>query len=489
MLFNSYILIFIMLPVSIIGYFLINKTTKYRLGLTYVLAMSFLFIGYMNIYYLLILIPSLLFNYLIAYLINGPVKNQICVRKLLLALGVIADVGILFFYKYYDFFVSSINEEFRLDIPTLQLLLPLGISFYTFQQISYIVDCYRDSSIKYGIVEYALFISFYPQFVQGPIVLQDELIPQFIDESKKSINYENVAKGLYRFILGLSKKVIIADNLALVVDGGYGKISSLNSVSTIVLMLSYTLQIYFDFSGYSDMAIGIAKMFNIELPENFDSPYKSKSIGEFWDRWHITLTRFFTKYIYIPLGGSRRGTARTYANIFIIFLVSGLWHGAEWSFLIWGGLHGVAMIIERVFKKASVKLPAFVSACITFIFVNIAWVFFRAPYTEPAVNLLGRLFCGGFNEISKYMYEPFDGTVEGALLCRMDILGITNVYPGILVLVFVLAMCAICILNVNSKELTARFTPNRRSLFVGIVLSAWCLISFGCVTNFVYWNF
>lgn len=232
-----------------------------------------------------------------------------------------------------DFFIENINSIFNASFELKNLLLPLGISFFTFQQLSFVIDNYKENIKEYSFRQYALFVVFFPQLIAGPIVLNNETIPQFEDKDKKKLSYENFAKGLMAFAFGLAKKVLIADSLENIVNYGFYNISGLGATNAIFVMLSYTMQIYFDFSGYCDMATGIAKMFNIDLPINFNSTYKSLSVTEFWKRWHITLSKFLRTYIYFPLGGNRKGTIRTYINLFIVFLVSGLWHGANYTFI------------------------------------------------------------------------------------------------------------------------------------------------------------
>jgi len=497
MLFNSYVFILILLPLSIVGYYLINRIGKSKLGLLYLLGISLWFIGYMNIKYLLVLIPSLLINYLIAYWMNHESQlGNFALRRLLMTAGVCFDVVTLLVFKYCNFFIDTVNDAFGSDIVAVKMIMPLGISFYTFQQITYLVDSYRDSETRYSFLDYSLYICFFPQFVQGPIMLQNELIPQFLDNSRKTVNYESMAKGIYRFVLGLAKKVLIADTLGLIVDGGYERISELNSISAIVLVLSYTLQIYFDFSGYSDMAIGIGWMFNIDIAENFDSPYKAVSIEEFWDRWHITLTRFFTRYVYIPLGGSRKGWARTYANVFFIFLLSGLWHGAEWSFVLWGVLHGIAMLIKRIMRQIKIELPKMLETVITFIFVNLAWVLFRADNTKDALHVIRQIFAGGFDRIIPIMCENFENTVEVGILCRLDVVGLNSAYPGIIVILFVIAITVICFTCKNTRErmngdgkANNIWQPSRIDTILIILIGVWSIISFSGITNYIYWNF
>lgn len=319
---------------SVAGYFCLNGLKRYRLGECFLLGMSLWFYGYFNICYLPIMLISILGNWGFSCLIAKNGKDKI--KKLLLFLAVAINIGSIFYFKYYDFFIDNINRLFKTNFNLLNLVLPLGISFFTFQQISFQIDHYREN-VKYDFLQYALFVSFFPQLVAGPIVTHDEIIPQFADRSRRTISLDNIGKGIISFTFGLSKKVLIADAIGNVANCGFSNIAGLDTTNAVLVMLAYTFQIYFDFSGYSDMAVGIGYMFNIELPSNFDSPYKSCSINEFWKKWHMTLTRFLRNYIYIPLGGNRKGRLRVYANIFIVYLFSGLWHGANWTFILWGG--------------------------------------------------------------------------------------------------------------------------------------------------------
>ncbi|WP_294665960.1 MBOAT family O-acyltransferase, partial [uncultured Fusobacterium sp.] len=248
---------------------------------------------------------------------------------------------------------------------------PLGISFFTFQQLSFIIDSYNEKSMKYDFLSYCLFVTFFPQLIAGPIVLPNEMLPQFEDKRNKLINYENMNRGLYMFSIGLAKKVIIADTIANFANVGFDKMETLNIVEAWMTSISYTLQLYFDFSGYCDMAMGIALMFNIVLPLNFNSPYKSANIQEFWKRWHMTLGRFMTNYLYIPLGGNRLGERKTLRNLFIVFMASGIWHGAGWNFITWGGLHGICILIHRVWKNSGRKMNKLLGWFITINLVNI----------------------------------------------------------------------------------------------------------------------
>lgn len=265
------------------------------------------------------------------------VKYVMAKRKMIFLIGLIFNLGLLGYFKYMDFFIENVNLIFKTDFTLRNILLPLGISFFTFQQISFITDVYKArGGITYSFLEYAVYVTYFPQLVAGPIVTHDMLVPQLQDENRKHINFDYMSKGIALFTLGLAKKVLFADIFGNYVNLAYRDVYGLNTLTAFFAMLAYTFQIYFDFSGYSDMAIGLGWMMNIDLPVNFDSPYKALSVTEFWRRWHMTLTAFFTKYVYIPLGGNRKGTIRTYINIFIVFLFSGLWHGAGWTFVLWG---------------------------------------------------------------------------------------------------------------------------------------------------------
>ena len=391
MLFNSYIFIFLFLPLTVAVYYFFNHIGKNEWAKMALIGMSLWFYGYYNISYLQIICCSVIVNYMVSRILLRC-RSATVYKKLILAAGVFFNIGLIFYYKYFDFFIANINAVFQQDFALRHIILPLGISFYTFQQISYVIDSYKGETEGYTFREYVLFVTFFPQLVAGPIVLHNEIIPQFRDSANLQIKYDNWNKGFVFFSLGLAKKVLIADTFGAAVDWGYSNIPLMGTLDAIIVILSYTLQIYFDFSGYCNMASGIALFFNIRLPENFCSPYKAKSVVEFWDRWHMTLNRFLKQYIYIPLGGSRKGNIRTYINIWIVFLVSGIWHGANWTFIVWGCMHGAANIFERMCGKTIGRIHKYVRQGVTFFFVNISWVFFRAASLAEAKEILSRLF-------------------------------------------------------------------------------------------------
>lgn len=489
MLFNSYIFIFVFFPLVLIGYYGLNYLKQYKLALGYVTCMSMWFYGYNSMEYLIMLILSILVNFSLVEAMSR-VKVQMS-RKVLFGFGLIWNLGVLFYFKYYDFFIENVNAALKTEFTLLELMLPLGISFYTFQQLSYVIDYYRGDCEKYSLLEYAMYVSFFPQLIAGPIVYHDELIPQLRKEENRRLNYENLSKGIYAFSLGLAKKVLIADTFSRIVTLGFDDIGDLNSPSALLVMVCYSLQIYFDFSGYCDMAYGIGYMFNVELPVNFHSPYKAYSIMDFWDRWHMTLTRFFTKYVYIPLGGSRKGSIRTYINVLITFLVSGLWHGANWTFILWGALNGIGSVIERwkISKVVLSKIPKAIRVCITFILVTFAWSIFRAEHIGQARRLWNQLFHGGFGEIYTPITEMFKELLEMKILYRIGFGGIITAYPGFFLVLFVVLVLLACFFMRNTQEKVKTMKYSYGNIITIVVLAVWSIMSLSEVSEFLYFNF
>lgn len=488
MLFNSYVFILQFLPIVWCSYFLLNRFGFYKIAQSVLIVASFVFYGYQDYKLCLLLLFTIGMNYCL-HLSLIKMDDSIW-KKAILTVGILGNIGLLFYYKYLDFTIETINSLFSTDFALRNIILPLGISFFTFQQISMLVDSSKPEMQKYGFIDYALFVSFFPQLIAGPIVLHQEMLPQFHDEEKKKIHYDNLVAGLEYFIIGLAKKVLVADSFARICDAGYENMSALNSYSTVLTILAFTLQIYFDFSGYCDMAKGLGKLFNIEIPINFQSPYKALTIAEFWKRWHNTLTRFLTQYIYIPLGGNRKGTGRTCINILIVFSISGIWHGADWTFLFWGVLHGVMQVIYRLGKKRFDKWPKWLLWLGTFSFVNIAWVFFRADYTKQPFFLLAGLFQGGAGWcISPMLTALCDNTVGMALLERFVDATILVWLQQVWVIVWFLFWTWVCVKLPSSHEIVER---KKRStgyfLFLGVIFT-WSFIWLSQLSKFIYFNF
>ncbi len=368
----------------------------------------------------------------------------------------------------------------------MHLVLPLAISFFTFQQISYLVDSYKGGTKEYDFLNYSLFVTFFPQLIAGPIVHHKEMMPQFADKSNSKINYNNIAKGLFIFSIGLFKKTVIADTFATWANAGFDTHATLNFIEAWATSFTYSFQLYFDFSGYTDMAIGLALLFNIVLPINFFSPYKATSIQDFWRRWHITLSRFLRDYIYIPLGGSREGKFRTYGNLMATFILGGFWHGAGWTFLFWGFLHGIALCLHRVWQALGFKLWTWLAILVTFIFVDITWVFFRAKSWDRALSILHSMF-----DLSNIVLPE---RVE-AKLGFLSSYGIhfgnwTNIGGSAKMLILAIIFGLILtFMFKNSMEMIDRFKLNYGTLLLTAFCLALSFLNMYKVSNFLYFNF
>ena len=383
------------MPAVILGFFLIAAKGQHQLALLWLVATSLFFYGWWNPAYLILLGGSISVNYAVGRALMTKRSKR------LLVFGLAVNLGLIGFYKYADFFIGFINQVSGSQVGALGLALPLAISFFTFQQIAYLVDVYRGKVDDRSFLRYVLFVTFFPQLIAGPIVHHSETMPQFARKGIFRIDWENFSVGGAIFIIGLYKKIVFADGMGIYANVVFNAADAGGSPDLIVAwggVLAYSLQIYFDFSGYSDMAIGLARLFGIRLPVNFNSPYKAVNISDFWQRWHMTLSRFLRDYLYFPLGGSRKGNPRRYANIMITMLLGGLWHGAGWNFIFWGGLHGVFITINHGWRwlrrawgqdTASSTMSGRAAArALTFIAVTITWVFFRAATWTGALAML-----------------------------------------------------------------------------------------------------
>jgi len=423
MLFNSYPFLLLFLPVTLIGYVIVGRTLGRAATFGWLVVASLFFYGWWNWYFLTLLLVSLLFNYAAGTWLSNLDKRR--PAKVVLGLSLAFNVGFLGYFKYANFFMENVSPLLGLDWTTKNIVLPLGISFYTFQKIAYLVDSYQGKTRGYGFRDFCLFVSFFPQLIAGPITHHGEIMPQFRKQDTARTHWDDWSVGLTLFAFGLAKKVLIADRLATYASPVFqvakqGAAFGLNEVWAGVL--AYTLQLYFDFSGYSDMAIGLARLFGIRLPMNFNSPYQATNIADFWRRWHVTLSRFLRDYLYIPLGGNRRGPARKYLNLFLTMLIGGIWHGAGWTFVIWGAMHGLLLLVYHAWNdlwnkheipntadkhqipntksQTNSKLQTPTSGernsvlglvlgrAVTFLAVVVAWVFFRAENVEAAKTLL-----------------------------------------------------------------------------------------------------
>ena len=482
MLFNSYLFLFLFLPLALAGYYLLNHFGRFRSATLFLLGMSLWFYGYANPAYLALIAASIAVNFALARVLNARPSRA------LLAGGILLNLAPLLYFKYCNFFLENLNAVFGCSFTLRAIVLPLGISFFTFQQIAWLVDSYRGQTHGYTWDEYALFVAFFPKLTQGPIALHGELIPQFRDPARRKASALCFSRGLYVFALGLFKKVILADTFGAAADWGFAGISGLSSLEALLVSFFYTFQLYFDFSGYCDMAVGIGLLFHIDLPQNFDSPYKALSIPDFWNRWHITLTRFLRTYIYFPLGGSRRGKLRTYCNILIVFLASGLWHGASWTFILWGLLHGVLNCLTRIFKKQWEKLHVVTRWFFTFMAVDLLWVMFRAGSIADAFSFYRELFRWSSFTIDNELLYHFNLKEFVWLGQALPLLGqIVNHIPGFYMWLF-LSVSFFNVLNLrNNREL--EFKPTAARSLLTALLLVWSIVSFSGVSTFLYANF
>lgn len=474
MVFSSYIFLFAFLPLVLGGYYLLSRVKKTIWQRLFLIGASLYFYGYFNPSYLVIIVVSILANYILAY---GMSRSKGAAGTVFFWLGVLFNVGLLGYFKYRDFFVENINALFHTSLILKRIALPLGISFFTFQQLSFLVSIRKGEEVLERFDDYCIFVLFFPQLVAGPIVLYSEMIPQFKDETRRYWNWDNAAKGAYIFAIGLFKKAVIADTLALFADTGFSA-SSLGFCAAWATALSYTFQVYFDFSGYSDMAVGLGKLFNIDIPFNFRSPYQSESIGVFWRRWHITLGRALQSYIYFPLGGSREGKLKTYRNLLITFLVSGLWHGAAWTFVLWGLLHGLFNALERVFSKPLSHVPHTLRVLLTFFIVNALWVLFRAEsFQNAAMVYRGMVVFSSFS------------LLQVGTLAIDGFVGVPLVLNTGYVLTVLLVLALVCFRAKNSCHMLEDFTCRRSLLWLTAVLFCIALVHLSRESVFIYFNF
>ena len=473
MLFSSIPFVFLFLPVSLAGYFICAKVFPSTGKMVWLALCSVFFYAYWRIDYLPILLGSITLNFAIATFIQTQTaqrKDKDTVAFILLLTGIALNLGLLGYFKYFDFLIETTNAAFGSQIQPLELVLPLAISFFTFQQIAYLVDSYRGVVARSSFLNYFVFVTFFPQLIAGPIVHHKEMMPQFLRKTLGVLRWKNLLAGLIIFSLGLFKKIVIADQLAIYADQGYADHTNLTVMDAWVTTLSYTFQLYFDFSGYSDMAIGAARMFGIKLPLNFFSPYKSQSIQHFWRRWHMTLSRFLREFVYIPLGGNRHSEVRTNTNLLATFVLGGIWHGAGWSFIVWGAIHGIAIVICRSFRKLGIALPRALNWALTFLTVHLAWVFFKAHDLPQALSILKTLFGVNSSQANRPSHVVITDNDTAAL--------------------FLIAAFLIVLLLPNTSEFTRNIQPTMKTIFVAILFGIACTLMLASSSEvFLYFNF
>ena len=541
MVFNSFPFLFAYLPVVLIAFWVSRRYLETKWVDLCLIVASLIFYGWNYPKCLPVLLGSLIVNYVWGCLLykdltkepkttkkkiagktvektGSELNNSVRKRKCILGAGIVLNVAVLSFFKYARLLPAFQGME--VDAP--------GISFFTFTQIAFLVETYRGNIVPMGMREYGLYVSFFPKLMQGPIMLPEDFQAQRGDEKateehKKRTRavfknfalrstqtkdewWEKLLRNVILISLGLFKKVILADTLGQAVATGFESVSALNAIDAWVVMLSYTLQLYFDFSGYCDIAMGVAAFFGYDLPLNFDSPYKAVNIMDFWKRWHKTLTDFLTKYVYIPLGGNRKGTFRMYVNFLIVFFVSGIWHGAGWQFVVWGMMHGVLYAITRAVsgrgKDNNVRTEADsgrihrmlrglshgVSVLLTFLYVNVAWVFFRASSVKEGVRFLHRLVRGGAGKVSRTIAEAFNLDEFWYVIKVFHLDRSSNSYFYVMVLFLIVCLLLIWV-TPNAVQIAKKCKLNVGMILLAAVLFVWSVISFSGVSTFLYFNF
>jgi D-alanyl-lipoteichoic acid acyltransferase DltB (MBOAT superfamily) len=509
MLFNSYVYIFIFLPVTLAGFFLIAGRVHRRVAVVWLVGASLFYYSWWNPVYVGLIVGSMLFNYAVGLQLESRSK-AIKFRKGLLIFGIAVNLGLIGYFKYANFFIDNINVALETNFHLNKIILPLAISFFTFQQIAYLMDAYRRETREYNFIHYFLFVTFFPQLIAGPIVHHKEMIPQFVQQKIYKPSAKNFASGITIYAIGVFKKIALADEVAQYASPLFTVAEKGNQLITFfdawAGALAYTLQIYFDFSGYTDMAIGSALMFGIRLPLNFNSPYKSLNIIDFWRRWHMTLSRFMKDYLYVPLGGNRVSTARMLFNLMVTMLLGGLWHGAGWTFVIWGALHGFYLVInhgwrilrEKVFVQELTQssFPGkAISVMLTMFAVTVGWVVFRAETIEGASRVLQGMLGVNGTEVPNVF-----ANIHPVLTSLLHKLHINTVVGSGIVFTtkwtIILLMTAILFLPNSTQHVNKIFTNNklsRKKLFANAALTCvmitWAVLAINRPSEFLYFQF
>ena len=485
MQFNSFIFILVFMPLTLIFYFGANKINC-LLGKICLIIAGVVFYIYADIKTVFVIGFSLGVNFFFAKRIEWARKQKSC-PYFLCFLPVLINIVLLFYFKYANFLLKNINEIFSSDFSLRKLILPIGISFYTFQQIAYVVSLYKGEIQKVDLVDYLLYILYFPKLLMGPLMEPSDFLKQINDRALKKLDWDNLACGIQIFSFGLFKKMMLADVFEKAVSWGYSNMEITTSVDWLLIMLFYTFEIYFDFSGYSDMAVGSSLMLNITLPINFDSPYKALSVRNFWKRWHISLTAFFTKYIYIPLGGSKKGKIFTYMNTIFVFLISGIWHGANWTFILWGVLYGVFMVLDRVFEKMESKIWKPIRWGITFFIINILWLLFRSDSIKQWGSILKIIGTCSNTGISGGLMNQFV-LPESTFLTHIFHLGFWTGHIGkFWMLLFIVGAGGICFLPENNYNNLRKISM--LSMILSVISFIWAFICLSGESVFVYFNF
>ena len=516
MLFNSYIFLFVFLPLTLGGFFVLGRRDR-NAAATWLALASLVFYGWWDVRYVPLLLASIVLNYLCGMRLRAAPQPS---KKRWLVLAIALNLALLVYYKYAGLFVGSLAALTGLDLAIANIVLPVGISFFTFTQIAFLVDTYQGKVRESRFIHYLLFVTYFPHLIAGPVLHHKEMMPQFADPRSYAPSLSNFAVGATIFLIGLAKKVLIADNLAPNANALFGDAGDPSLLVAWGGVLAYAFQLYFDFSGYSDMAIGLSRLFGVRLPLNFDSPYKARNIAEFWRRWHMTLSRFLRDYLYIPMGGSRHGNGRRMFNLMTTMFLGGLWHGAGWNFAIWGTLHGLYLVAHQLWSAlvlrmgwgsrggAPGRMARTLSVGLTFAAVCYAWVFFRAPDLPAALSIIAGM-SGGHGVALPEAIASRLGPLQ-ALLAQA---GVGTYLGGASLFVetwlWVAGAGALVLLFPNTQEIVRRFDPaldfdgagvhrsalawtwrpSRGYALLAGVLATACLLSLNRPTDFLYFQF
>lgn len=485
MLFNSYLFIFLFLPFTYLIYYksITRKITSKKNILIFLITCSFLFYSYWELNRIFILFLSLLVNYFFGKAIIR-IKNN---KKKLLILGIFFNLSVLIYYKYKNFFIISFTKLINVNPEIDQIILPLAISFFTFQQISYLVEIYKNKIKNPNLLHYLFFITFFPHLIAGPMVLYNQISNQLKNNKILKLKFNNINFALCIFFIGLFKKTVLGEEFGYWANIGYNKsVDNLTLIESWQTSLAYSLQIYFDFSAYSDMAYGLALLFNIRYIQNFNSPYKATNIQDFWRRWHISLYIFFKRYIYLPLGGNKRGQLRTVFNIFLTFLLCGLWHGASWMFIMWGAIHALGLIFYRFFLLTKIRINNIFSCFITFNFVNFSWIFFRSENFEDAKKIITGMI--GLNEIGTLDFFIYRFIDENSTNNRIKFF--QNIEGGYSSILTILVGLFVIFFTKNSFQICQKNKEKKIAFYILMGFVIFCGISFiNKSSQFIYFNF
>lgn len=480
---TSYIFVLGFLPFTMLGWMILNRMNRYEIADMFLVIASLFFIGSYDYRYVLIILGIISFNYLTARHMTKINNPSMC--KIVMVVLITVNVGLLVCLKYGNWFRTLIDQ----DAVLWQLIVPIGISFYTLEQICYIVDTYNNGEMKYTFIEYVMFSTFFPVILSGPILRHDNFILQIREGSCRRASEEKICEGLISFCLGMGKKVIIASWLGKIVSLGFDDVESAKALTMYLSVLAYALQLYFDFSGYCDIVEGASLMIGFNLPTNFNSPYKAVSIADFWKRWHMTLTSFLTKYVYIPLGGGRKGRLRQYINIFIVFTVSGFWHGTSFTYILWGIMHGICMVIDKIIGKVWLRLPKIVGRMLTFIVVTLIWIPFRAESVHDTYVIYWTLVFGDLSissDFGKYTFPIIAHLCENYTDIALEIIVRVQNFLTVLFMAF-LTGCVFMMKNVHEIRVIKKSKLGMAVICGAILFVA--VIQFQKVSTFIYEGF